>query len=213
MLIKDRPQRKASIMPKQKVTVAVVTTLVLLVVGVIDKHHAFFMTPTRSHSSSHFRKRISSFTSSSSSSSSTTTINESEQEMDGETTISITPSNNHHEEKLKHIHSTIMKLMEQERPKVNEYTSTLDYYGPVEVATYSLFQSLRSFHSSDTRILSLFGINGHPFVLRNHELESIIPSATEWTNFFTTNDLQIAVQEDFLDAVRGSTDQRKGWKV
>jgi hypothetical protein len=37
--------------------------------------------------------------------------------------------------------------------------------------------------------------------------------AVVWDNFFTMRDLEKAVTDDFLDAARGSTDNRKGWKV
>ncbi len=91
-----------------------------------------------------------------------------------------------------------------------------DSYGPVEVAAYQLFRSLRDL-SSETPLL---GMTGHPFVLRRSELESVWHHQQQqqtpppsFVNFFTTNDLQLALTDDFLDAARGSTDPRTGWKV
>ena len=95
-----------------------------------------------------------------------------------------------------------------------------DSYGPVEVAAYQLFRSLRDL-SSETPLL---GMTGHPFVLRRSELESAwhhqqqkqqqqTPPPPSFVNFFTMNDLQLALTDDFLDAARGSTDPRSGWKV
>ena len=34
-----------------------------------------------------------------------------------------------------------------------------------------------------------------------------------WHGYFTMEDLETAVEEDFLDAARGSTDNRKGWQI
>ena len=55
-------------------------------------------------------------------------------------------------------------------------------------------------------------MKGHPFVIRRSELEEV----SSWKNvvhFFTMTDLQHALEDDFLDAARGSTDPRTGWKV
>ena len=91
-----------------------------------------------------------------------------------------------------------------------------DSYGPVEVAAYQLFRSLRDL-SSETPLL---GMTGRPFVLRRSELESAWHHQQQqqtpppsFVNFFTMNDLQLALTDDFLDAARGSTDPRSGWKV
>ena len=99
-----------------------------------------------------------------------------------------------------------------------------DAYGPVEVAAYQLFRSLRDLHasaivpdanpsSSTTSLLLLFGMKGHPFVIRRSELEHILPQSSHFVHMFTMNDLQQALEDDFLDAARGSTDPRTGWKV
>jgi hypothetical protein len=44
--------------------------------------------------------------------------------------------------------------------------------------------------------------------LRKEELPSV-----SLQGFFTMQHLEKALEDDFLDAARGSTDNRKGWKV
>jgi hypothetical protein len=51
------------------------------------------------------------------------------------------------------------------------------------------------------------GLRGVPFVLRREELP------VNFGQFFTMKDVAKAVEDDFLDAAKGSTDNRKGWKV
>mmetsp|Transcript_43072 Transcript_43072/g.48753 ORF Transcript_43072/g.48753 Transcript_43072/m.48753 type:complete len:821 (-) Transcript_43072:44-2506(-) len=80
-----------------------------------------------------------------------------------------------------------------------------------------------------------FGLSSHPFVLRKQELEkAMLPvsdlsdsssssnkskSKSKTSKFvlfdgaYTMRDLEQAVEDDFLDASRGSTDNRKGWKI
>jgi len=63
------------------------------------------------------------------------------------------------------------------------------------------------------------GLSGHPFVLRKAEIERVImedeesSSTTIFDKFFTIGELKLALEDDFLDAQRGSTDNRKGWSV
>ena len=63
------------------------------------------------------------------------------------------------------------------------------------------------------------GLSGHPFVLRKAEIERVImedeesSSTTIFEKFFTIGELKLALEDDFLDAQRGSTDNRKGWSV
>lgn len=61
-----------------------------------------------------------------------------------------------------------------------------------------------------------YGLKGFPFVLRKEEIESALQVAKDSTlfdGFYTMSHLETALEEDFLDAARGSTDNRKGWKV
>jgi hypothetical protein len=60
------------------------------------------------------------------------------------------------------------------------------------------------------------GLQGYPLVLRKATLEQVLmppENSVLFQNFFTMADLEKAVEDDFLDAARGSTDNRKGWKV
>jgi hypothetical protein len=70
----------------------------------------------------------------------------------------------------------------------------------------------------------VMGLKGSPFVLRSQELISSSTGTTTTTDndssnkdsfghFFTMKDLAKALEDDFLDAAKGSTDNRKGWKV
>ncbi len=79
----------------------------------------------------------------------------------------------------------------------NDYAEQFGLSG-AEATLYGLVQALRN---------SPMGLTGRPFVLRKEE----IPHSLE--GFFTMEHLEKALEEDFLDAARGSTDNRKGWKV
>jgi hypothetical protein len=66
------------------------------------------------------------------------------------------------------------------------------------------------------------GLSGHPFLLRKNELESSMistdigqeeKSCLLFDGFYTMKDLKHALIDDFLDASRGSTDNRKGWSI
>ena len=52
-----------------------------------------------------------------------------------------------------------------------------------------------------------------PFVLRHNEIQQALGQETQWPGFFRVTDLEKALDDDFLDAARGSTDNRKGWQV
>ena len=85
---------------------------------------------------------------------------------------------------------------------------------------YAIFDSIRQSGIS-------LGLKGQPFVLRNVDIcnslqeirmeesksESENEQSSPFANFFTIDDLAKATEDDFLDAARGSTDNRKGWKV
>ncbi|KAG7372300.1 cupin domain containing protein [Nitzschia inconspicua] len=61
------------------------------------------------------------------------------------------------------------------------------------------------------------GLQGYPLVLRKDDLEQVLKAedseVTLFQNYFTMQDVEKAVEDDFLDAARGSTDNRKGWKI
>jgi hypothetical protein len=76
---------------------------------------------------------------------------------------------------------------------------------------YALFSGIKS--------SAAFGLKGSPFYLKGEELSKIIMNHNEggvgnpFQNYFTFDDLAKALEDDFLDANRGSTDNRQGWKV
>jgi hypothetical protein len=65
---------------------------------------------------------------------------------------------------------------------------------------YALFHAIKSSGIA-------LGLKGSPIVFRKEELP------VNFEQFFTMKDLAKAVEDDFLDAAKGSTDNRKGWKV
>ena len=75
-------------------------------------------------------------------------------------------------------------------------------------AFYALFSGLRSAGS--------MGIKGKPFFIKKSDILSALELTDEkegFAGFFTFDDMAKAVEDDFLDAIRGSTDNRKGWHV
>lgn len=81
-------------------------------------------------------------------------------------------------------------------------------------AFYALFRAIRQGPIP-------LGLKGEPFCLRSDEVQQALAEGgkqklekdTAWKAFFTMKDLEKAVTDDFLDAARGSTDNRKGWQV
>jgi len=77
-----------------------------------------------------------------------------------------------------------------------------------EAAFYALFKGIRNSVP--------LGLKGHPFVLHQADIVKALdyPEGTDvFKGWFTKSDLEKAVNDDFLDADRGSTDNRKGWQV
>ena len=80
------------------------------------------------------------------------------------------------------------------------YATSMD----LPLACQSIFQFFTALKSQQQDVL---GMTGRPFCIRNHQWPS------HCDGFFTIADLEQAVMDDFLDAARGSTDNRKGWTV
>lgn len=98
--------------------------------------------------------------------------------------------------------------------------NALDYadmfgLGPPEAAIYGLLQAL----VAETPL----GLRGTPLLLREDEWQWQPDTGVDddddsvYNNscrgLFTMDHLEQAVEDDFLDAARGSTDNRKGWQV
>lgn len=86
-----------------------------------------------------------------------------------------------------------------------EYAETFAL-SKTEAGLYGLFHAIR------TSGMAL-GMNGLPFVVRKKELEKALDETDVLDGFFDMDDLEKALEDDFLDASRGSTDNRKGWKI
>lgn len=98
----------------------------------------------------------------------------------------------------------VLKTMESVRDEANEYA---DMFGltTADAAFYALFASIIK--------EAPLGPKGEPFVLRHDEVVKALHQESAWPGFFTIKDLEKAVNDDFLDAALGTTDNRKGWKV
>eukprot|EP00594_Rhizosolenia_setigera_P018833 CAMPEP_0178964738 /NCGR_PEP_ID=MMETSP0789-20121207/15856_1 /TAXON_ID=3005 /ORGANISM="Rhizosolenia setigera, Strain CCMP 1694" /LENGTH=539 /DNA_ID=CAMNT_0020649571 /DNA_START=462 /DNA_END=2081 /DNA_ORIENTATION=+ len=58
------------------------------------------------------------------------------------------------------------------------------------------------------------GLKGKPFYLKQKEvIDAMGGDVAPFSGYFTLDHLEQAVHDDFLDATRGSTDNRKGWQV
>jgi len=75
--------------------------------------------------------------------------------------------------------------------------------GEDEKNLYALFEGVRK--------TIPIGLRGKPFVLKKDQIEGAVGKS--FSGYFNYDDLSKAVEDDFLDAGRGSTDNRKGWKV
>jgi hypothetical protein len=95
----------------------------------------------------------------------------------------------------------------------NEYADMFGF-AKSEAGFYGLVEAMKKAQIA-------MGLRGVPFVLRRNEIEAIVGGGGDddddddilFQGFFTMKDLERAVEDDFLDAARGSTDNRKGWKV
>ena len=105
------------------------------------------------------------------------------------------------------VKSAVLDAWNAVSASANEYASMFGF-AKSEAGFYGLVQAMRTAQIA-------MGLRGVPFVLRRNEIEAIVLGANEtlFKGFFTMNDLKTALEEDFLDAARGSTDNRKGWKV
>jgi hypothetical protein len=79
-------------------------------------------------------------------------------------------------------------------------------------AFHALFSGIRT---------AALGVKGKPFHLKSDNVLKAMSlqdddesdDSTAFDGFFTFHHLEKALEEDFLDADRGSTDNRQGWKV
>lgn len=99
----------------------------------------------------------------------------------------------------------VLDCMSSIRHDANQYAESFGLTC-AEAAFYALFRAIRN-------VPVPLNLYGEPFMLRHNDVETAFGQPTGWIGFFTMSDLEKAVSDDFLDAARGSTDNRKGWKV
>jgi Cupin superfamily protein len=99
----------------------------------------------------------------------------------------------------------VLQAVSSLRGESLEYAEMLGL-GSSDAAMYALFKAIRT-------VPVPLNLKGAPFVLRNQQLAEALQCETGWRGFFTMKDLEKAVADDFLDAARGSTDNRRGWKI
>lgn len=75
-----------------------------------------------------------------------------------------------------------------------------------EAAFYALFKGIRN--------TVPLGLKGLPFVLHQADIQQAMDCPSDiFKEWFDIKDLEKAVNDDFLDADRGSTDNARGWQV
>ena len=104
--------------------------------------------------------------------------------------------------------ATILERIESATPSATQWGESFDL-SPSEAAFYALFAGIKS--------CTALGLKGQPFYLKQADVVSAMKadddSSSPFAGFFSFDDLKTAVEEDFLDANRGSTNNAQGWKV
>jgi hypothetical protein len=98
------------------------------------------------------------------------------------------------------------------RVEAEEYAATFGLLKS-DAAFYALFKAIR------TERVPL-NLRGEPFMIRSCDLAGTmetgpveVATTAPWIACFTIRDLEQALRDDFLDAARGSTDNRKAWTI
>lgn len=103
------------------------------------------------------------------------------------------------------LNNVVLSSMESVKGSSFEYADMFGLGAP-EATCFAIFSAIRSAPIP-------LGLLGKPFVLRHDEITAALGQESQLPGFFTIEDLEKAVEDDFLDAARGSTDNRAGWKV
>lgn len=102
----------------------------------------------------------------------------------------------------------ILSRIAESTPKSKEWAEMFDLTQESGAAFHALFSGIRS--------SAALGLKGKPFYLKSADILKAMGNADgidAFDGFFTFQDLAKALEDDFLDAERGSTDNRQGWKV
>lgn len=151
---------------------------------------------------------------------------------DADESSSSSSSSTDDEKKAKYSYDSLSKQVLQTIESVSDdsrnYAEMFGLSTTSDAAFHALFSSIRQ--TPDVTL----GLKGSPFVLRHDEMchafakskdggggdgdgdgeeGTTSTTVTGWPGYFTMVDLEKAVTDDFLDAVRGSTANRKGWQI
>lgn len=102
---------------------------------------------------------------------------------------------------------TVLQTIEAMQDEATQYAEMFGLEAS-EAAFYALFSALA--HTVP------FGVPGQPVHLVKDEIAKALGGDNKnspFAGYFTMKDLEKALEDDFLDAARGSTDNRQGWKV
>ena len=97
-------------------------------------------------------------------------------------------------------------VLDQWKQGANAAQEYADMFGlsEQEAGFYGLVHAMRTSGMA-------YGLRSLPFIIKKQEISQIHDNLFDV--FFNMDDLAKALEDDFLDAARGSTDNRKGWKV
>ena len=112
----------------------------------------------------------------------------------------------------------VLNRMKQLKSESMNYATSFGLEPSIEGALFALFRAIRDQDLVRRKL---------PLVLRHEDIvhkawkssnnnnnsDNESQDVVEWPGFFTMTHLERALEEDFLDAARGSTDNRKGWMV
>ena len=115
----------------------------------------------------------------------------------------VAPPDSTHVSSNSPLQESVLQRMGTLKAEANEYSDMFGLGFP-EAAFYALFKALRDVP---------LGLKGQPILLRASQVSEAFGQETGWEGYFDMKDLEKAVTDDFLDAARGSTDNRKGWKI
>jgi len=103
------------------------------------------------------------------------------------------------------IKSDVLAEMQSTRDEAQEYAESFEL-SQAEASLFALFSAIKTLPVG-------LGFKGTPFVLRREEIDKAMDQESGLSGFFKTIDLEKALKDDFLDAARGSVDNRSGWKI
>lgn len=122
----------------------------------------------------------------------------------------------------RHLQATVVKEEEgvSSNDKVADTDPLLKHMTESSSSSASSWSEMFGLSKDEANFYALFdgirntipiGLRGKPFVLKKDQIEATM--GTSFDGYFSFQDLEKAVDDDFLDAGRGSTDNRKGWKM